>query len=636
MRARLAATRPLASVLLAILVLSATAANAMAQADDAAQQPAMVELKGRVTAVTVYRGRALVTREVEVDLPRGQLTEFVITDLPEQVLPGTLFAECEGGTVRSVRYRARAVQQVPRQDVRDLTEKIQQQEKLIRQNQASQQLLSQRSSYLDSLEKFSAERSTDEASRGTLNADALIKMTGFLFEQREAVAGASLQLQEEQRLLQERLTLLERQRTELTKSLSRTAREAVIGLEPMANARNARGPLTLRLSYAVGQASWSPSYNLRARANDENVNLQYMAQIQQMTGEDWTGVTLTLSTASPAMLADSPSLTPLWVVLSDGRNQQAAQTQGYQIPGSNAEVQRYRQQTKDQLDQTLNALPLANRPEDQYRYNERANDYGNALQLLDLVASRKALFDGPAAPSADRALSVTYTLPSPISLPSRNDQQMIQIAALELPAESYYVATPLLTPYVYQQAKVSNNSGMALLAGPMTAYLDGQFQGQGQIPLVAKGQKFYVGLGVETQLRSNRELVDKTENVQGGNQVMDVKYRLVIENFMDKAVKVQVLDRLPEPMSPDIRLSLVSQTAEISQEPLYQRTLRPKGILRWEVEVPAEAAGAEAATIEYSYRMEFDRNLTLAEPVATILQRNREEFKLMKDSLLVP
>jgi hypothetical protein len=57
---------------------------AIAALPAAAAEPIVVE--GRVAAVTIYQGQALVTRELEV--PRAQvLLEVVVTDLPEYVLP---------------------------------------------------------------------------------------------------------------------------------------------------------------------------------------------------------------------------------------------------------------------------------------------------------------------------------------------------------------------------------------------------------------------------------------------------------------------------------------------------------------------------------------------------------------------
>ena len=55
-----------------------------------------LESPGKVDAVTVYRGQAIVTRLVDIPAPAG-LHELVVSDLPEQVLPASLYAESADG-----------------------------------------------------------------------------------------------------------------------------------------------------------------------------------------------------------------------------------------------------------------------------------------------------------------------------------------------------------------------------------------------------------------------------------------------------------------------------------------------------------------------------------------------------------
>ena len=96
------------------------------------------------------------------------------------------------------------------------------------------------------------------------------------------------------------------------------------------------------------------------------------------------------------------------------------------------------------------------------------------------------------------------------------------------------MAAPVLTGFVYEEAALSNDGQSVLLAGPVSTYVDGQFVGQGFIPSVAVGEKFTVGLGIDSSLRATRELVEKTETTQGGNRVIDFTYHLRLENFSGK------------------------------------------------------------------------------------------------------
>jgi hypothetical protein len=46
------------------------------------------------------------------------------------------------------------------------------------------------------------------------------------------------------------------------------------------------------------------------------------------------------------------------------------------------------------------------------------------------------------------------------------------------------------------------------------------------LPLVAAGEPFIAGFGVDPQLQVSRRLVHKSRSVQGGNQIFDYEFRL--------------------------------------------------------------------------------------------------------------
>ena len=53
-------------------------------------------------------------------------------------------------------------------------------------------------------------------------------------------------------------------------------------------------------------------------------------------------------------------------------------------------------------------------------------------------------------------------------------------------------------------------------------------------------------------------------------------------------------------------------TEELSTDPAYLQAERKKGILRWEIEVPGQAVGPEALSLEYQLRLEYDKQMTIA------------------------
>lgn len=67
----------------------------------------------------------------------------------------------------------------------------------------------------------------------------------------------------------------------------------------------------------VSNASWSPTYDLRATTEDGNpsssVSLHYRAAIQQNTGEDWRNTSISVSTETPGLNETIPALRALWI-----------------------------------------------------------------------------------------------------------------------------------------------------------------------------------------------------------------------------------------------------------------------------------------------------------------------------------
>jgi len=573
---------------------------------------APVEAAGKVVAVTLYRGQALVTRTIDVEESKGSL-EVVVGNLPDQVDSENVFAE--GGEqleVRAVRIRSRAVGEEPRAEVRKIEEAMAETQRKTALNQAQLQILAKRSEYLDNLEGFVAPTAKSELSKGVLDAEALRKVTLFCFEQRQSIAEEQVKLAEEARALDQELSLLQRQRSEIAQGASRTLREAVLFVEKQAD-----GPQQLRLNYLVNNCGWSPSYTIRAGENRQEVQLEYNALIAQMTGEAWTDVALTLSTASPALSATGPGLAPFRVLLRE---------QGAQ-PGQADEQDLLSQlrSLKAQQHSAVEEYRNTSRLDDNLTANWRINDAANELQQVELQGDAATL-SSLRQNAAGEEPSLSYRIAGTVSLASRNDQQMVRIVHTKFPSRFYHVATPVLTSYVYREADLINQSPEDLLGGPLSVYLDGRFVGRGEIPTVARGQSFVVGFGADPQVRARRELADKSEGVQGGNRELQFSYRLVIENFKPDPVALQVIDRLPSSLrESDIRVTLGDMSDPLSEDKVYLRRERPQGILRWDVEVPGGATGENARFVTYQYRIEHDRNFGLALPGGTPQQQTEFE-----------
>ncbi len=574
----------------------------------------VADQNGRVSEVTLYRNQALVTRTIDVDAGAGT-GELVVTDLPENVLPDSLFAEgSDGVEVRAVQFRTRAVGQSPREEVRDLQDKLVVLQDQLNLNRKNVEIANRKVTYLDQLEKTVA---PEDASESNLEATDLERMTLFLFEQRELIAPRQIELAKETRDLNDQIGLLNRQLAELTNGSTKTVREAVLYI-----GKNDESTQQIRLNYLVSNCGWSPTYSIRAEGELTTAKLDYNGLIYQMSGEDWTDIALTLSTASPALSASGPGLAPLRMTLvpvNDPSQNQFAQTNKVEL---GAIVSR---QQKALLD-NRNAINFQELTDSNWTINAAADELacveivGDSTTVQNMRSELNLKSEEP---------SLAYQLSSGVTVTSRNSRQMVRIVSTDLPSSFYHVATPVLASYVYREAEVTNNSSEDFLGGPITVYLDSKFVGRGEIQSVARGQKFVVGFGADPQLRTRREMVDRADDINGGNRELTFEYRLVVENFKDSDAKIRLLDRMPTSLANgNMRITSNDFSAKLSDDELYLRLERPNGILRWDVDIPANSAAKDAYAVDYTFTVEYDRKYVVALP-GTIDQQ-REEFEQLQ------
>lgn len=609
-----------------LLVLLVTA-SLIAPMASRASEPIL----GKATHVTLFRGQAQVTQTIPVEGAAGNV-EIVVGNLPEQIQPNSLFAESgDDVEIRAVRFRTRAVGEQPREEVRKLDREILDIQQQIQLTAKKQALMAKRTEYLGKLEGFVAPTAHSDLAKGVLDAEALERLTTFSFAEHEKIAEEEIALAKQAHDLNEQLALLQRKHEEITAGASRNEREAVLFLQ-----KAAAGPADVRLNYLVNNCGWSPAYTMRANDNRKKVRVEYNALIHQLSGEDWSDVNLTLSTASPALSASGPGLAPFHVSLASEASPNAPGAQkpaGDDLVGRGlskgeilVQLQGLNQKKVESAQMAGNATDF----EDQNRFNWTLNNASYGVQQLEINGDATALSVLRSEKLDDtNGPTLSYPLPGSVSLASRADQQMVRIMQSEMESEFHPVAMPVLSSYVYREAELLNSGDKDLLAGPITVYLDGRFVGRGEIPTVARGQTFVVGFGADPQLRARRELVDKNDGVQGGNREIKFEYRLVVENFGGEKQVVRVLDRLPHAEgNEDIRVTLGELSDPISVDKLYQREERPMGILRWDVEVPAKAAGESARLIKYHYVVEHDRQFVVSLP--TSKQTLQEEFERLQ------
>lgn len=460
----------------------------------------------RVTDVTVYADRALVTRRAELTLPAGETT-LVFTNLPASTDPSSLQVSGKGTfTLRDVRL-------VTRQKSRDVSASLKALEDEQREYEDALSLETDRIKEAQAEERFLADiarRLTSSAGSSEtlpLDTSAWIKMLDFHRSRNEDVHAALRTSQKKVLSLQMEMDRLNREIRALGPESRLSILEAEVVVEtPLAN--KAR----LDISYMVTGPSWKPDYVLRAKADAATVSVHYRAMVRQNTGENWNDATLRLSTARPQVGGSMPTLMPWRIDLY--------------------------------------------KPEPVYRSSAKLSRESKSAPSPALMAAGDMADEMVAAPDMEflearaeaGATAVLFSIPGLTSIDSDNRERTVTIAVLELPVTYAYAAVPKLSPFAFFKAKATNATEYPLLPGLTHVYVDGNYMADASLGSVPPGGEFKADLGIDESITVTRNLVRKFDETTGfmtKKTKTTWEYVIAVKNGKRQNITLLVYDQLP-------------------------------------------------------------------------------------------
>jgi hypothetical protein len=298
-------------------------------------------LKSRVEAVKLYHSGAMVYRVAQLEVPEGeQLPEEVeIQELPLSLFDATVRVRVEpegaGLLATDVRVGLHALSKGAAPEDPDLGAL----KKVEREAHRTLALLQQIDLETSQLRSMNVpERPTGEEGKPPPASPmaARVLLEGFC-------DGAVLERTKEARSLGKELKRLKEEAAEIRDQMRRASSARVAkphDLRKTVVARLARGDgaissAVLHLEYYVPGARWAPAYQCRLSRDCQQAEIQLRALVCQRSGEDWRGVKLILSTASPLGWTELPELSSIRV----GRAQPGLpEKRGFRPPPRGAEM----------------------------------------------------------------------------------------------------------------------------------------------------------------------------------------------------------------------------------------------------------------------------------------------------------
>lgn len=264
----------------------------------------------QITAVTVYTDRALVTRQGTIDLI-GTERELLLTQLPASLDPASVRVSGKGQVAVKLQAvttdRQYTIEPVAER-IAELNTEIDRLEAASRQLQFQINTIALQSSFIYGLrEKTETTFSRSLASQQIGLADTQ-NLLDFIGSKNAEYALATEDLQQQQREIDKRIKSLKLQLLEVETPYSKESFDLKVAI-----ASAGAGAFQLEVIYVVDRAHWTPLYDLRVDRATNQIQLNYLAEISQTTGEDWTNVSLVLSTAKPGLGTLPPQLDPWYL-----------------------------------------------------------------------------------------------------------------------------------------------------------------------------------------------------------------------------------------------------------------------------------------------------------------------------------
>lgn len=606
--------RATSSIILLAIALTSTAPTLLAaprQDDALADNPAENLVAERVAAdaaireVTLYQGRAMVSRTADSPAREG-LFELRFEQLPAALDPATLQATVTsargGAKLLDVRYE----ETVTPSDVTnnpELRAAIERLEAARRESEAlamRMAAVNDRYTLLNSIRQKTATESAKDFGSKSLDPEALAKQIAFLDATQAQLIADRVKLDAELRSNTDAINALQAKVNALG-GQTKIERTAIVTVG-QSIAQSAE--VTLR--YLVVNAGWQPRYAVRADVEAGALTIEYDADIRQATGEDWTDVRLTLSTAQPTQKAAPGEVPPSYVdVFVPPQEMQAA---GF-ADGSAGEGGMRRKAGRPGLPGSTGG-PGG----DPDYFGAPAPSAGAPAMDAPMNAALALRFDDASAVQSGTVVS--YPLPRAISIPSDGQRSRKQrIATVDTKPAFVHVARPLVESAVYLKAVGANASPYQFLAGPATVFLGGDSVGATTLPDLAPGAEMTFWLGTDRRIEAKRVLVKKgtsERGVFGKSDETRWDFRVDLTSTDTKPVTVELVDRMPVSRNEQIKIELKDLSQPLATDAKYVADGKPQGILQWIVQLPARTdAGKPAArSVSWSVVLSKPKDLT--------------------------
>jgi hypothetical protein len=340
------------------------------------------------------------------------------------------------------------------------------------------------------------------------------------------------------------------------------------------------------LNYVVHNASWYPTYDIRAKNVNSPISISYKANVSQQSGEDWKNIKLTLSTGNPAVSGNKPELSPYYLnfgmtysnqydkitsvsgMVKDEHNQPlpgATITVAGTSIGSVSDANgRYNIQVPDGhqmltfrfIGYEKMEIPVNSGTMDVNLTPSRAEldevsvvGYGSQRRTV-ITGAVASISQGDVAPVVnlvENQTNVQFDIDNPYSIPSDGKQYTVEINQVDVPATYQYTVAPKLSTDVFLSANITDWNKYNFLPGEANLFFEGTFIGKSLLNSNAAADTLNISLGTDKNIVVTRTLQKElTQKESIGSNKKDTRDWLIeVKNRKNQPVSLLVEDQVP-------------------------------------------------------------------------------------------
>ncbi len=520
---------------------------------------AEIEIEAPISAVTVYPDRAEVTRLIESAVPAGATT-FVVAGLPADLIPDSVRVSGEAsgtvliGSVETAPIIAAVPAYEPDPKIEAEIETLRDRRRAVEDRVAVAKM--QLDYYALILQEAPA--AADKQLIRAMDPEQWQQVWS-------AVGTSTAQARESLRLAETEMRAIDGAIAEKTRTQPQPATAPSSSMTVRVNI-DATVPATarLRISYQLAGASWRPVYDAHLDSEQGKVTLTQFGEVRQHTGEDWSRIAMTLSTARPSVGAALPELSP-WFLHEYAmmRPEDLANIAGQRAEGGQTDA---------------------------------APEPGDSMQ--------------PVVPNTARLIATEfaaiYRVPGVISVPSDLAPHRVVIAEHDLAGRLAARTVPKLAPVAHLYATIAYEGTEPLLPGPLAVFRDGAFVGTSDLALLRPAEEVRLGFGVDDKIRVEYRVEDGKPESGGlfdSTRRVERHVRLTVANYHRQPMEIAVLDQLPVASDKRIEVTLLGETTK----PFVADWEDRKGVVAWTRTLAPTAE--EVITFGYVVTYPDDMNL---------------------------